>query len=102
MLQQILPPLRAVTERDGEGIGVPDSTKRIMFDAFMEFDRWKGRKREAPSPKSDSNPKPEKANTPPPLSLATCDYRYDFPVSSFELRLVSHHQATKAQRTKTG
>lgn len=44
---------------DGEGIGVPDSTKRIMFDAFMEFDRWKGRKREAPSPKSDSNPKPE-------------------------------------------
>ena len=26
---------------DGEGIGVPDTTKQVMFDAFMEFDRWK-------------------------------------------------------------
>jgi len=28
---------------DGEGIGVPDTTKRVMFDAFMEYDRWKNR-----------------------------------------------------------
>jgi len=26
---------------DGEAIGVSDETKRVMFDAFMEFDRWK-------------------------------------------------------------
>lgn len=26
---------------DGAAIGVPDTTKRVMFDAFMEFDRWK-------------------------------------------------------------
>jgi len=40
---------------DGEGIGVPDSTKKIMFDAFMEFDRWKGNgsKSETRNPKSD-------------------------------------------------
>ena len=26
---------------DGEGIGVPDTTKQVMFDAFLEYDRWK-------------------------------------------------------------
>ena len=26
---------------DGEAIGVPDDKKRIMLDAFLEFDRWK-------------------------------------------------------------
>ena len=26
---------------DGAAIGVPDSTKKVMFDAFLEFDRWK-------------------------------------------------------------
>jgi len=38
---------------DGEGIGVPDSTKKIMFDAFLEFDRWKTRKLETRSSKPD-------------------------------------------------
>jgi hypothetical protein len=26
---------------DGRAIGVPDSKKRVMFDAFMEYDRWR-------------------------------------------------------------
>ena len=26
---------------DGAGIGVPDTTKQVMFDAFVEYDRWK-------------------------------------------------------------
>jgi uroporphyrinogen decarboxylase len=26
---------------DGQAIGVPDEKKRIMLDAFLEFDRWK-------------------------------------------------------------
>ncbi len=28
---------------DGAAIGVPDATKRVMFDAFMEYDRWRSR-----------------------------------------------------------
>ena len=26
---------------DGEAIGVPLAKKQVMFDAFMEFDRWR-------------------------------------------------------------
>ena len=28
---------------DGAAIGVPDATKKVMFDAFMEYDRWRVR-----------------------------------------------------------
>ncbi len=31
---------------DGAAIGVSDATKKVMFDAFLEYDRWKGREAE--------------------------------------------------------